>query len=63
MRCEHMHCGNTSYSYTEPLPARWIVRHSGYVFPVCNPHYGVLRDALILGNVVHTVESVEGVRQ
>ena len=58
--CHHIYCGDTRYSSNEPLEAKWIVRHSGYKFPICDAHYGVLREQLILGNVDYTVELVKG---
>ena len=60
MNCEHLYCGNTRYSYSDPLQATWIVRHSGYRLPVCDAHYGVLRADLISANINYTAELVEG---
>ena len=60
MNCEHMYCGNTHYSYGDPLQATWVVRHSGYKFPTCDAHYGVLREQLISSNVEYTTELVRG---
>ena len=60
MNCEHMYCGNTHYSYGDPLRATWVVRHSGYKFPTCDAHYGVLREQLISSNVEYTTELVKG---
>ena len=60
MNCQHMYCGNTNYSYGDPLKAKWIVRHSGYAIPVCDPHYGVLRSELIGANINYTFNIVEG---
>ena len=60
MNCEHMYCGNTHYSNAKPLSATWIVRHSGYKFPICDAHYGVLREQLISHNVEYTTELVKG---
>ena len=58
--CEHMHCGDTHYSYSKPLEARWIVRHSGYKFPICDAHYGVLRDELIRADIKYITELLRG---
>jgi hypothetical protein len=60
MNCEHLYCGNTRYSYSDPLQATWVVRHSGYKFPVCDAHYGVLRDDLISANITYTAELAKG---
>jgi len=60
MNCEHMYCGNTHYSYGEPFQATWVVRHSGYKFPTCDAHYGVLREQLTSSNVEYTTELVRG---
>jgi hypothetical protein len=60
MNCQHVYCGDTNYSYGDPLQAKWIVRHSGYAIPVCDPHYGVLRSELIGANINYTFNIVEG---
>jgi hypothetical protein len=60
MKCQHMYCGNTHYSNARPLSATWIVRHSGYKFPICDAHYGVLRAELIGADIDYTIETVKG---